>query len=167
MTLAFSVFLALILVIELGAGIASYAFRKEVGGIIEKNMEKGLQNYGIEGYKGVTETWNIVQHELKCCGAQEYLDWENTTFASEDKSVPDSCCLSDVEGCGKGILSMSQEQVPKIIYTNGCLAKLSEVIEGNVAALGGVGVGIAFIQFAGIIFSCVLAATIRKGYETV
>ncbi len=111
MTLAFSVFLALILVIELGAGIASYAFRKEVGGIIEKNMEKGLQNYGIEGYKGVTETWNIVQHELKCCGAQEYLDWENTTFASEDKSVPDSCCLSDVEGCGKGILSMSQEQV--------------------------------------------------------
>ena len=36
--------------------------------------------------------------------------------------------------------------MPKIIYTNGCLAKLSQVIEGNVAALGGVGVGIAFIQ---------------------
>merc|ERR1711934_21837 len=82
MTLAFSVFLALILVIELGAGIASYAFRSQVGGIIEKNMEKGLQNYGEEGYKGVTETWNIVQHELKCCGAQEYLDWENTTFSA-------------------------------------------------------------------------------------
>ena len=30
MTLAFSVFLALILVIELGAGIASYAFRSQV-----------------------------------------------------------------------------------------------------------------------------------------
>ena len=27
-------------------------------------MEKGLQNYGKAGYKGVTETWNIVQHEV-------------------------------------------------------------------------------------------------------
>ena len=160
-------FLALILVIELGAGIASYAFRSQVGGIIEKNMEKGLQNYGQEGYKGVTETWNIVQHELKCCGAQEYLDWENTTFSAESNSVPDSCCLSDVEDCGKGILSMAAEQVPKIIYISGCHDKLKTVIEGNVAMLGGAGVGIAFIQFAGIIFSCVLAATIRKGYETV
>ena len=136
----------------------------QVGGIIETNMEKGLQNYGKEGYKGVTETWNIVQHEvrnlllspfyssialhsqLKCCGAQEYLDWENTTFAAESKSVPDSCCLSDVEGCGKGILSMAPDQVPKIIHPNGCLSELKEVIEGNVAALGGIGVGIAVIQ---------------------
>ena len=37
----------------------------QVGGIIETNMEKGLQNYGKEGYKGVTETWNIVQHEVR------------------------------------------------------------------------------------------------------
>lgn len=64
MTLAFSVFLALILLIELGAGIASYTFRDEVGAIIEANMEKGLQNYGKDTYKGVTETWNIVQHEV-------------------------------------------------------------------------------------------------------
>jgi len=166
MTLAFSVFLSLILIIELGAGCASYAFRQQVGKIIESNMEKGLQNYAKPSYKGVTETWNIVQHELKCCGAQEYKDWENTTFSSTDNSVPDSCCLSDVEGCGKGILD-NDAAAPKIIYTAGCLDKLKAVIEGNVAALGGIGVGIAIIQFAGIIFACVLAATIRKGYETV
>ena len=33
-----------------------------------------------------------------------------------------------------------------MIYTNGCLGKLKEVIEGNVAAIGGIGVGIAVIQ---------------------
>ena len=83
MTLAFSVFLSLILLIELGAGIASYTFRQQViimynigarfgllfhdlqvGSIIETNMEKGLQNYGKDTFKGVTETWNIVQHEV-------------------------------------------------------------------------------------------------------
>ena len=41
---------------------------------------------------------------------------------------------------------MAADQVPKIIHPNGCLSELKEVIEGNVAALGGVGVGIAVIQ---------------------
>ena len=74
-------------------------------------MEKGLLNYGKEGYRGVTETWNVVQHELKCCGAQEYKDWENTTFAEANNAVPDSCCLSDIEDCGMGILNMHADQV--------------------------------------------------------
>merc|ERR1712156_1087891 len=96
-----------------------------------------------------------------------YKDWTNTTFSESSNSVPDSCCLSDVEGCGNGILVKPDEEVPKIIYTTGCLGKLERIIEHNVAALGGIGVGIAIIQFAEIIFACVLAATIRKGYETV
>ena len=41
---------------------------------------------------------------------------------------------------------MAPDQVPKIIHPNGCLSELKEVIEGNVAALGGIGVGIAVIQ---------------------
>ena len=68
--------------------------------------------------------------------------------------MPDSCCLSDVEGCGKGILSMAADQVPKIIHPNGCLSELKEVIEGNVAALGGVGVGIAVIQVSSYTTHC-------------
>ena len=47
---------------------------------------------------------------MNCCGAQEYKDWTNTTFSEPNDAVPDSCCLSDVEGCGKDILTMSDEQ---------------------------------------------------------
>lgn len=36
----------------------------KVRGIIETNMEKGQIHFNVEGYKGVTETWNIVQHEV-------------------------------------------------------------------------------------------------------
>ena len=36
----------------------------QVRGIIETNMEKGMQHFGKEGYRGVTETWNVVQHEV-------------------------------------------------------------------------------------------------------
>ena len=47
---------------------------------------------------------------MNCCGAQEYKDWTNTTFSRPNDAVPDSCCLSDIEGCGKDILTMSDEQ---------------------------------------------------------
>ena len=53
----------------------------QVGGIIESNMEKGLQNYGKDGYKGVTETWNIVQHEVDKSGSF-------ITFYGSNKKIP-------------------------------------------------------------------------------
>jgi hypothetical protein len=37
-------------------------------------------------------------------------------------------------------------KVPKIIYANGCLDKFEDLIGSNVAAVGGVGCGIAFLQ---------------------
>ena len=42
-----------------------------------------------------------------------------------------------------------------------------ELIGNNVAAVGGVGCGVAFLQFIGIVFACLLANTIKKEYETV
>lgn len=165
MIMTFSVLLALIFLVELGCGIAAYTMKSEVRSTIETQMEKGLLNYGRKGYTGVTETWNVVQHELKCCGAQEYRDWKNTTF-SQDESVPDSCCLSDVEGCGNGILG-KPDLASKFIYTKGCLNKLEEVVASNIATVGGVGIGIAMAQFVGIIFACLLAKTIKKEYEMV
>lgn len=49
--------------------------------------------------------------KLDCCGAQEYKDWANTTFSADTNSVPDSCCISDIEGCGQGMLSINDNQV--------------------------------------------------------
>ncbi len=43
---------------------------------------------------------------MDCCGAQEYKDWTNTTYGGAKGDVPDSCCISDIEGCGVGILKM-------------------------------------------------------------
>lgn len=37
-------------------------------------------------------------------------------------------------------------------------------MEDNIATIGGVGIGIAFIQLIGIAMSCFLAMRIRKGY---
>lgn len=48
---------------------------------------------------------------------------------------------------------MSETMVPKIIYTGGCLDKFEELIVANVAVVGGVGIGIAFVQVRIIYFN--------------
>ena len=63
----------------------------QVRGIIETNMEKGMQHFGKEGYRGVTETWNVVQHEvllklaleIQCqsCNDSEIVDFIRLTLS--------------------------------------------------------------------------------------
>eukprot|EP00088_Acartia_fossae_P001729 TRINITY_DN10689_c0_g1_i1.p1 TRINITY_DN10689_c0_g1~~TRINITY_DN10689_c0_g1_i1.p1 ORF type:complete len:246 (+),score=68.69 TRINITY_DN10689_c0_g1_i1:57-794(+) len=166
MTLTFALLLGIIFLMEVGAGIAAYQLRGQVNLLIEKNMEKGMKNYQQPGYEGVTKAWDIIQREIRCCGAQEFRDWSNTTFA-EKSNVPDSCCLSDVVGCGKSILTENDDNARMKIHTQGCFAIFSEQIRGNVAIVGGVGIGIGLIQLVGMIFSFILSKALAKEYETV
>ena len=55
----------------------------------------------------------MITFQLNCCGAQEYMDWKNTTFSqvTAPDSVPDSCCIHDAEDCGKGILKVPDEVI--------------------------------------------------------
>jgi len=168
MTMTFSLLLGLIFILEIGAGIAAYMLRAEVDTIIDANMVKSMKNYGQPGYDGVTRTWNMVQHDLNCCGAQEYMDWKNTTFSqvTAPDSVPDSCCIHDAEDCGKGILKVPDEATQRI-YTVGCRDGFEEIIKENVAYIGSIGIGVALIQVIGVICACCLARTIKSEYETV
>lgn len=166
MTLCFAFLLAVIFILEIGTGIAAYKLRSRVNDVIEKNMESGMEHFNLTNYDGVTATWDAVQTELKCCGAQEYLDWKNTTF-SQNTSVPDSCCLEETLNCGVGMLDLTKEDAKTKIHVNGCFSSFSAIIIKNVTTVGGVGIGIGFIQFIGLMFACCLARAINSNYEEV
>merc|ERR1711955_66202 len=53
-----------ILIAQVAAGIAAFALRGPLKTEITKNMEKGMENYNLEGFKGVTTTWDLVQNNL-------------------------------------------------------------------------------------------------------
>jgi len=166
MTLTFAVLLGIIFLMEVGAGIAAYRLKNQVNDLIEVNMEKGMQNYNQTGYDGVTKTWDIVQREIGCCGTQEFRDWTNTTF-SEKSNVPDSCCLSDIAGCGNSVLTQNDANAAMKIHTKGCFSSFSTKIKGNISVVGGVGIGVGFLQFVGMVFAFCLARALKKEYETV
>ena len=84
MTLTFAWLLGIIFLLEVVVGVTAYNLRSQVegvwvgegmvivisdvtlqlGGLVEENMEAGMGNFMRAGYKGVTETWNVLQHEV-------------------------------------------------------------------------------------------------------
>merc|ERR1711936_1554170 len=90
----YAFFLAVILVAQIGAGIAAYMLKGDLDAEVVKNMNKGMENYEKPNFDGVTTTWDIVQKELQCCGVENSTDWANTRpdmFTA--KQTPDSCCV--------------------------------------------------------------------------
>jgi CD63 antigen len=165
MTMTFAVLLALIFILLIGAGIGTYIKRDSVHDLLQEKMEQSMDNFGKEDNKGVTKSWNMLQHEFKCCGVTNYTDWEGKQNVGPH-NVPDSCCTQadakNEENCGKGQLDK-----PTHIYRDGCLNKLTELAVKNLVVIGGVGIGLAFIMIVGILLACCLARTIKKEYEVV
>jgi len=159
--LTFSVLLAVIFILEIAAGITAYVMKDKLNDEIPKQMKKTIQNFNHTGYDGVTDTWKMVQHEMKCCGIDGPADWAKVSPYNGTKDVPDSCCKDDMDGCGEGAADKDT------IYTDGCLDTFEGWVSKQVEYVGGVGIGIAFIQLLGIVFSCLLAHSIKKEYETV
>ena len=87
--------------------------------------------------------------QLDCCGIANYTDWASTEFGSEGNRVPDSCCIEHSTGCGVGMAVKPEAEAAGTIYTHGCLFKLEEEVKENIVAVGGAGVGIAFLQVRG------------------
>ncbi|XP_071535388.1 CD63 antigen-like [Panulirus ornatus] len=166
MVVTFAVLLCVIFIIQLAAGIASYILRSDVEDFLHQNMFKSMQNYS-ESNPGIYRTWNVIQHEHACCGTDDYEDWLATSFGEEVNGVPDGCCKENTPGCGKDIFDKSKHPDLSTINTEGCFDKLKGDVEENVTILGGVVIGIGFVQLIGVVFACCLAKSLKRQYETV
>jgi len=152
LTMTFAVCLAIIFVLEIAGGIAGFVMRDQLEEEVENVLTKAMKNYGGTGHDGVTKTWDKMQEEFACCGVTASSDWKNNNM-----TVPSSCCKD--ESCN----TSDDNQ----INTDGCATKLENWLKDKVAIIGGVGIGLAFVQVVGIMFACCLARAIKKEYEVV
>lgn len=147
-TMVFAVLLAVIFIFELAGGIAGFVMRDELKNEVEGKMIDAEANYYSQ--EGVRKSWDAVQKEFHCCGVKTSAEWKkfNQTY------FPESCCEKE-------------KPCKTDIYSDPCLDKFTEFVKENIMKIGGVGIGLAFIQIVGIIFACCLARAIRKEYEIV
>ncbi|XP_029461092.1 CD151 antigen-like isoform X4 [Rhinatrema bivittatum] len=94
--------------------------------------------------------------KFQCCGAQNYTDWLNSTYGF---SIPPSCCKTMQESCGT--------QDTGDIYPQGCVSKMSKLIQRHAVVVGGVAIGIGFVQVFGIIISYRIVKLLQGNYDVV
>lgn len=81
-----------------------------------------FQNYSGNSQDPDTKAVNTLQHELQCCGVNNYTDWLDTPWFnhSSKNEVPLSCCNTTFHYCN-GTLDL-----PLLINNEGCQVKLEE-----------------------------------------
>lgn len=154
LTMTFAVCLAIIFILEIAGGIAGFVLRDKIDDEVKDDLTEAMKNYGKEGHDGVTKTWDKLQEELECCGVDSYEDWKNIANITR---IPESCCKDAKKCTGK----------EEDIYNKPCASQIEQWLKDKVAIIGGVGIGLAFVQVVGVMFACCLARAIKKEYEVV
>lgn len=152
LTMTFAVSLGIIFILEIAGGIAGFVLRDRIENEITGLLNTSMDKYN-SGDKDLEKSWNDLQNEFHCCGATNKTDWEHHNVTK----IPDSCCTTPVAKGG----------TCPLYYSQGCATKLEKWVQDKIVIIGGVGIGLAFVQVVGIVFACCLARAIKKEYEVV
>lgn len=155
MVITFAAILLIIFTIELAAGIAGYLRRADIENMLEKNLNTTMHEYYTK--RDVEKSWNIMQHEMRCCGIRGPNDWKEITH---NDTLPYTCC-PDTQNDGSCTVNTLNR------FQTSCYDRLKECLTNYASIIGAVGIGVSLIQLVGVIFSCCLARSIRREYETV
>ncbi|CAK6441007.1 unnamed protein product [Pipistrellus nathusii] len=112
------------------------------------------KDYGSQ--KDFTQVWNSTMEGLKCCGFNNYTDFEDSPFYTEHNAFPPYCCsngANSTEPCTK----KRAEDNP----VQGCFDQLLSDIRTNAVTVGGVAAGIGGLELAAMIVSMYLYCNLK------
>ncbi|XP_064082241.1 CD63 antigen-like [Macrobrachium nipponense] len=152
----------ILLLAQLILGILILVYSNKAEEIIVKGMKEVFDDYGRND-TSLTKAIDQAQHDLKCCGVQNYTDWEDFYYGQqhENNSVADGCCKGNttVVGCGLGVLD--DPDVETKIYTQGCFYAIQEDAKDATVGLGVACLILALVEGFSISFACSLAKGAR------
>ncbi|XP_060825069.1 CD9 antigen-like [Bombus pascuorum] len=176
MLVAFFSCLLVVIVAQIAAGAWLYANSNRLEELVKSNVINTVKNkYGED--TAHTDTVDAFQSELGCCGATGPADWTGSKYATKDPSnpvsltvsedanneykVPESCCKDRSSGACKADRKIKVAGVVRsAIYSEGCVNKLMDTLNGQRNIVIGVTAGVGILELLGLIFSIMLCCTI-------
>lgn len=172
---AYAIFLALLLLSEMTAGILGFIFKDW----IKSQATGGFQAFIIH-YREDPDQQNLIdwiqEDWLQCCGIEGPKDWDRNNYfncssseigSREACGVPFSCCkrkpneIIKNKQCGYDVRKPGYNfDVAKVINEKGCVQAGEEWMERNLLAIASSAVCTAFAQILGICFAQNLRADI-------
>jgi len=172
---AYAIFLAVLLLLELTAGILGFIFKDWIKEQAKSGFEAFIVHYRDDADQQNLIDW-IQEGWLECCGINGPHDWNKNVYfncsstsvgSREACGVPFSCCkpqagefVKNIQ-CGYDVRKETYDGViSDIINSRGCLEAGEAWLTNNLYAVAGTAVGIAFLQILGICFAQNLRADI-------
>lgn len=154
--MTFFFILLLIFIAEIAAAVVALVYTTMAEHFLEVLIVPTIKkDYGSQ--KDFTEVWNTTMKELKCCGFNNYTDFEESPFLHEKHVFPKYCCLNNnntaMEPCTR---EKAEEQ-----HVQGCFHQLLTAIRTNAATAGGVAAGIGGLELAAMIVSMYLYCNLK------
>lgn len=157
----YAMFLTLVFLAELVAGISGFIFRHEIKATLGTAYRDAVNSYNSTDSRSAAVDY--IQKTLLCCGVNNSTDWIHTKYF-EEKGYPTSCC-KDLNNCPEEALK-DKDKAP--VHTEGCFLKVTKAMEANLGIIAGISFGIAFFQLIGIFLACCLSRYITNNqYEMV
>ncbi|XP_072291923.1 CD151 antigen isoform X2 [Eucyclogobius newberryi] len=158
--IVYLVLLLCIFLLEMIAGILAFINYHELDEELQQNLKQTMQQkYQQPEQDSVTQAVDRLQQEFKCCGSNNSADWADSVWIqdrSNGRLVPDSCCKTPGELCGR-------RDHPSNIYKveGGCIQKLDMFILKQLHILWALSIGIASLQLFGMLFTCCLYSSLK------
>uniref|UniRef100_W5MMN4 Tetraspanin n=1 Tax=Lepisosteus oculatus TaxID=7918 RepID=W5MMN4_LEPOC len=154
----YAMFLSLVFLAELVAGISGFVFRHEIKGTFLRTYNDAVRNYNSKDDR--SQAVDDVQHSLRCCGVQNYTSWFTSSYFPEN-GIPPSCC-ANASDCSPQDLR-NTTIVPSKVYQQGCYELVTSFMETNMGIIAGVAFGIAFSQFfRPFLHACLYSAALNQ-----
>ncbi|XP_055500573.1 tetraspanin-7b [Leucoraja erinacea] len=159
----YAMFLSLVFLAELVAGISGFVFRHEIKDIFLKTYTDAVHNYN--GKDEQSHAVDDVQNSLHCCGIQNYTNWSTSIYWPKH-GFPQSCCIKSSDCNPEDLRNMTIAATK--VHQQGCYELVTSFMETNMGIIAGVAFGIAFLQLIGMLLACCLSRFITANqYEMV
>ncbi|XP_008301647.1 tetraspanin-7-like [Stegastes partitus] len=137
----YAVFLSLVFLTELIAGISGFVFRHEIKGTFLTTFSDAVMRY--DGRDDRSLAVDGVQRRLRCCGVSNYTSWLSSLYFPV-AGIPASCCVSFSDCSGTDLKNATV--AARKVHKQGCYELVTSFIESNMGIIAGVTFGIAFSQ---------------------
>jgi hypothetical protein len=114
------------------------------------------KDYGYQN--DFTQVWNSTMEGLKCCGFNNYTDFESSRYFEKNQVVPPFCCINPANHTAEEPCTIQKAQDMDV---QGCFKQLLHDIRTNAITVGGVAAGIGGLELAAMIVSMYLYCNLK------
>uniref|UniRef100_A0A8D2B994 Tetraspanin n=1 Tax=Sciurus vulgaris TaxID=55149 RepID=A0A8D2B994_SCIVU len=150
--LTFFFILLLIFVAEVAAAVVVLVYTTMAEQFLALVVVPAIKkDYGSQ--KDFTQVWNSTMEGLKCCGFNNYTDFEDSPYFKQNQLFPPFCCINNINRTVEEPCTAQKAQEKDV---QGCFEQLLYDIRTNAVTVGGVAFGIGALELAAMIVSMYL-----------